>query len=201
MNMKSKLMRITIPAIMAAMSVVLEMVAFNTGWTKVTLHGIPLMFTGIMFGPSVGCLTGLTAGLLAQLKYPFSIASLVYPIAYIMWAVIPGFFAKFFKDKRAFPLIVLAVVFASIFANLTNTGAMMIDALFVDGSYLTVAGILAKWGTRIITMILMLLPNIFLLERLIIALTSVIVFDEITIDDFNISVFDQTNEKLTLKLK
>lgn len=199
MNMKSKLMRITIPAMMAAMSVVLEIACAKTGWTKVTIHGIPLMFTGIMFGPLIGLFTGITAGFLAQLQYPLSIATLIYPAAYIMWAVIPGILTKFFKDKKSIQFIVLVVILSSVCANLTNTGAMMIDALFVDGSYFTIAGVLAKWGTRIITMIVMLIPNIFLLERLVIALAPLVIIEEVSINDFELSIFDKTNEELILK--
>jgi len=184
MNMKSKVMRITIPAIMAALSILLELISGKTGWAKFTIHGIPLMFTGIMFGPLTGLTTGFVTGLLVQLNYPFSIASPFYAISYVMWALIPGLLSKLFKNKNSVFLIILSAIFAAIFANLANTGAMMIDALFVDGSYFTVAAILTKWSARIITMIFMFAPNIFLLERSINALFPLAIGEEIRLTDF-----------------
>lgn len=183
--MKSKMLKVTVPAIMASLAILLEFVSANTGWTKFTIHGIPLMFTGIMFGPTTGLFTGIIAGGLVQLQYPFTIASPVYALSYVAWAVVPGLLSLFFKNKQSIFLIVLAVVFASIVANLFNTGAMFFDAMFVDGSWMTKSSVLARWAGRLVTMFFMLIPNIFLLGKSILALHPLISTEVVNLEDLN----------------
>lgn len=194
MNMKSKVMRITIPAIMAALSILLELISARSDWFKITIHGIPLMFSGIMFGPLIGLATGLVTGLVVQLQNDISILSIFFGLAYIMWGVIPGLISMFFKNKNSLLLIALSAIFASIFANLSNTLALYVMSIMFEGDNFKVILFLTRWIPRIITMIVMLVPNIFLLERLITTLYPLIIREEVKLSDFlDYSIPEVTN--------
>ena len=58
--------------------------------------------------------------------------------------------------------IVLAVVAASISANLINTLAMIMDSLLVKDSWYTLSAIMVDWPGRLLTMAVTLIPYIII---------------------------------------
>lgn len=162
---------ITLIATMSAMSIVLDKVSSLevTKSLKITFYAIPLLVTGIIHGPKIGFLTGLISGVVMQLtsKYGITLSSPFWAIAPIFWGLISGLIFKMFrvKERKFFGKVLiytLTVIYASIMANLANTFAMFMDSLLVNDSWYTKTMILIDWPGRLLTMLVTMIPYIFI---------------------------------------
>ncbi len=70
------------------------------------------------------------------------------------------------KPKKSYGKIIilyfLAIFFASVAANLSNTFAMFMDSIFIKDSYYTGAMILVDWPGRLLTMTVAMVPYTFI---------------------------------------
>lgn len=164
--MNKKVLKITFCGIMAAMAIALNKVASLqlTPAIKITFYGLPLIVTSILYGFKIGFLTGLVSGVILQLTSPYgvTITAPVWALAPILWGTVPGLVFKPFNKLNKYLAYVLAVFFASIASNLSNTLAMYCDTLFVKDAYYTVASILLDWPGRIVTMFVTMVPYIII---------------------------------------
>lgn len=162
--MNKKVLMINFCAIMAAMAIALDRITALTVTQsiKITFYGLPLIVVGIMYGCKIGLLTGLVSGVVLQLTSPYgiSISSPFWALAPIMWGMIPPLVFKPFNKINKYLGYALAVLAASISANLVNTLAMFVDCLFVNDSWYTTAAILVDWPGRIITMLVTFIPYV-----------------------------------------
>lgn len=161
---KNKIYLICLVAIMAALSVVFErFFTINIGdILKITLYALPLLVVGILHGPLIGFITGAISGFFIQIfSYGVSVVTVFYALAPAMWGLISGLVYKPFKSEKLSKNIigyVLAVVLASIAANVVNTIAFYMDSLLIKDSYFTLTYILTKWPGRLLTMVIMIVP-------------------------------------------
>ena len=164
--MNKKVLKITFCGSMAAMAIALNKVASLqlTPAIKITFYGLPLIVTSILYGFKIGFLTGLVSGVILQLTSPYgvTITAPVWALAPILWGTVPGLVFKPFNKLNKYLAYVLAVFFASIASNLSNTLAMYCDTLFVKDAYYTVASILLDWPGRIVTMFVTMVPYIII---------------------------------------
>ena len=165
--MKSKrVFQIVFCAIMAAMAIALNSVASVqvTQAIKITFYALPLLVVGVCFGPLMGFTTGIVAGVVLQLISPYgiSLSSPFWALAPVCWGGISGLMFKIFKKMNRTLAIVLAVIIASISANLINTFAMIMDSLLVKDSWYTLSAIMLDWPGRLLTMVVTLIPYIII---------------------------------------
>lgn len=91
---------------------------------RISFGYLPLMLSGMLFGPIVGGLTGLAADLIGFLVNPMGPYHPGFTISSVLWGVIPGLIFMALKGKKrldqAFSLrnIVIAVAIASIIISL-----------------------------------------------------------------------------------
>ena len=185
--MKNKVLKITFCSIMAAMAIALNSVASLqiTPSIKITFYALPLMVTSILYGFKIGFLTGLVAGVILQLISPYgvTITAPVWALAPILWGTVPGLIFKPFNKINKYLAYVLAVFFASIASNLSNTLAMYCDCLFIADAYYTAASILLDWPGRILTMFVTMIPYIIITFIVCDRLKNIFLFDKNVEDD------------------
>ncbi|MGM9858335.1 MAG: folate family ECF transporter S component [Bacilli bacterium] len=130
--MKIKTKQITVAALLAALSVVLDYLSFRTDSTKLTLYSLPLLISGMIFGPWVGLLTGVVAGFLAQLlSYGLSLTTLLWMLAPMAWGFFSGLILHkgFKKTKGSNVSIICTIVITSIICLSLNTLCIYLDGV------------------------------------------------------------------------
>ena len=162
---KNLIFTMSLCAIMAGLSIVLDKVSINLGTMKITFYALPLIVVGVVNGLLPGFLAGLISGIVLQLTSPYGItlSAPFWALAPIAWGTISGL-VKFIFDKKKinnYPLLVgIAVTLASITANLVNTFAFFMDSLLVKDSYYTTAVILTNWPPRLVIMLVSIVPYV-----------------------------------------
>ena len=115
---------LTMSAMLTAMSVVIgifckSFLNFGGGLFRITFENLPILLSGIMFGPLVGGLVGAATDVVS-----YFLSGQVYPINLIVTVgaasvgVISGFFAKFIFRCKGYLRIVLPSVFAHIVGSM-----------------------------------------------------------------------------------
>ena len=105
---------LTLAAMLVAMSVVIgifckSVLNFGAGLFRVTFENIPIIISGLLFGPIVGGVSGLASDLISYLLsgqvYP---PNLIVTLGAVMIGVISGTVAKFIIKKRSSAQIIVA---------------------------------------------------------------------------------------------
>lgn len=114
--------KITMLATLAALAVVLKMVViYFTGGNRLVFHNIPIMISGMIFGPFWGVITaGIADGTSAIYTPGWSI---VFFFPQLLWGLIPGLMKLFFK-KWNIKTLVLIEVFTHLCVSIANTFAL-----------------------------------------------------------------------------
>ncbi|MDY0234597.1 MAG: folate family ECF transporter S component [Gudongella sp.] len=91
---------------------------------RISFGDVPLMLSGILFGPLVGGLTGLAADLIGFLINPMGPYYPGFTLSSILWGVLPGLIfivlrgKKSFEKSLSFRNIVIAVAITAILVSL-----------------------------------------------------------------------------------
>lgn len=120
---------LTMSAMLTAMSVVIgifckNFLNFGGGLFRITFENLPIILSGIMFGPIVGGLVGAATDIVSYIM-----SNQVYPINPMVTlgaasiGVVAGFCAKFVLRKKGF----VRIIFSSLFAHMI--GSMLIKTL------------------------------------------------------------------------
>lgn len=162
---KELIFTIVLCAIMAGLSIVLDKISLNLGTLKITFYALPLLVVGVVNGFVPGLIAGAISGIVLQLTSPYGItpSSPFWALAPIFWGGISGLVKLIFDKKKIdnFPILVaIAVIVASIMANLVNTLAFVMDSLLVKDSYYTMTIILTNWPLRLLIMFVSMIPYI-----------------------------------------
>lgn len=164
-------------AIMAAMAIALNSIASLqiTQSIKITFYAIPLLVVGVCFGPLMGAMTGLVAGVVLQLISPYgiSLSSPFWALAPVFWGWISGLCFKLCKKMNIYVAITIAVIAASVSANIINTFAMIMDSLLVKDSWYTLSAIMVDWPGRLLTMAVTLIPYILITGAVVISFKKI----------------------------
>lgn len=185
----NRIFNIAFCAILAAMAIALEKVASLqiTPAIKITFYALPLLVVGVLYGPFLGFMTGLVAGTVMQLtsQYGVSLSSPFWALAPVCWGFVSGLVYLPFRKKNRWIGIVLAVALASIFANLANTLAMLMDALLVKDSWYTTSAIMLDWPGRLLTMVVTMVPYIVITGIVVDSLRRIYHVDEEDEEEIN----------------
>ncbi len=118
-----------VASMLTAMSVVIgifckTLLNFGGGLYRVTFENLPILISGIMFGPIVGGVVGLAADIISYLLSPQ-----IYPINPIVTlgafsvGLVSGVFSRYIVKKRGYARI----IFSSLFAHVV--GSMIIKPI------------------------------------------------------------------------
>lgn len=146
---KIKTYDIVLSSSLAAISILLELISVETGTTKFSLYGFPILISGMLFGPLVGSLTGIVVGFVTQLvsQYGLTITTPLWMLAPLFWGLVSGIFSLIFKKQYNSILRIACVCISTSLAVLgINTLALYLDGLIMG--YNT-AFIIAQLAMRI----------------------------------------------------
>lgn len=133
---KNLVLKIVIAGVMGALSIVLEKFSIKVGPIyKISLYGLPLMFTSVMFGYKVGSLTGIVVGFVSQLtsEYGLTPTTPLWMLAPILWGFLSGFISSRFKDKCFYFInIAIAVLITSFVVTIVNSVVIYLDSLIFN---------------------------------------------------------------------
>ena len=119
----------TASAMLTAISVVIGIFCktslnFGEGLFRVTFENLPIIMSGIMFGPIVGGLVGLATDIISYLLSPQIFAiNLTVTLGAASVGIVSGFFARYVFKKKGYARI----IFPSIFAHVV--GSMIIKPI------------------------------------------------------------------------
>lgn len=118
---------------LVAISIVMTRFAFimlpiaGASALRISFGEMPIMLSGLMFGPVIGGLTGIGADLLGVLINPQGPYYPGFTISSMLWGVIPGIIIYSLRNKMpysklfSFRFILLSVAIATIIVSFLNT--------------------------------------------------------------------------------
>ena len=127
--MKKSIMKLTLAAMLTAMSVVIgifckSFLNFGAGLFRVTFENLPIILSGIMFGPMMGALVGIAGDLVSYLLSPqIYPPNLVVTLGAASIGFISGFMAKVVIKKSGYSQIIISGALAHVI------GSMMIKSI------------------------------------------------------------------------
>ncbi len=160
MKTRSTTQKMALIAVMADISIIFHQLSLRTGTTQVTLYGLPLLLTGMMFGPLIGGLSGLVVGFITQmLQYGPGPTTAIWMIAPLMWGLTSGLLTCAFKKELKLFNIIIIVMCTALIVTGSNSLAMYLDGLIIG--YPT-PYVLTEMGIRILFSMLTAIVNITL---------------------------------------
>lgn len=132
---------------------------------RISFGYVPLMLSGLLFGPIVGGLTGLAADLIGFLVNPMGPYHPGFTISSVLWGLIPGLVFIVLKGKKrlvesySLKNIVLAVTIASIIVSL------ILDTYWLSKLY--GKGFLILLPTRVVAALISIPLNSIILRTLV----------------------------------
>lgn len=119
----------TMSAMLIAISVVIgifckTLLNFGGGLFRITFENLPIIMSGIMFGPIIGGLVGAATDIISYLLSPQIYAiNLTVTLGAAVVGIVSGFFAKYVFKKKGYARL----IFPSIFAHIV--GSMIIKPI------------------------------------------------------------------------
>lgn len=114
----------TASAMLIAISVVIGIFCktalnFGAGLFRVTFENLPIIMSGIMFGPIIGGIVGVATDIISYLLSPQMFAiNLTVTIGAASVGIVSGFFAKYVFRKRGYARIIFPAAFAHIVGSM-----------------------------------------------------------------------------------
>ena len=124
-----KTKQIAIDAMMAAMCALLGYIALDFGTMKITVEELPVILTGLMYGPVDGMLVGAIGTLIYQiLRYGFSVTTVLWILPYIVAGQIAGLYAKKHGYYNSRGELIRIAFFTELAILVFNTLAIYVDS-------------------------------------------------------------------------
>ena len=152
--MKITTKQITLAGMFAALAVVLDYLSFHSDTSKLTFYSLPLLLSGMLFGPWVGLLTGTVTGFLSQLlTFGLSPTTPLWMLAPMSWGFFSGIILHYgFKKHKGNNLsLIVTIVSTSLIATALNTLCLFLDGLIY---HYPTPYVLTKLAARILVALL-----------------------------------------------
>ena len=108
-------------AILVSMSIVLKVfLAFTLADYRFSFYDIPIMMTGIMFGPMLGAMSGFIVDWINILMPNLATGFNLFTVSSMMWGIIPGLLL-FGREKITLTRIIITTVVTSFICFCINT--------------------------------------------------------------------------------
>ena len=114
----------TMSAMLTAISVVIGIFCktffnFGGGLFRITFENLPIITSGIMFGPIVGGLVGAATDIISYLLSPQIYAiNLLVTLGATSVGVVSGFFARYVFKKQGYSRLIFSAIFAHIVGSM-----------------------------------------------------------------------------------
>ena len=154
----SKIKKMTLEAMFAAIYVVLSFMTIRLGNVSITLASLPIILMAVLFGPlpaAASCLIG--EAILQFVMYGFSPTTPIWMFGPVLRPLFIGLMAKLVGNIEKKPVIFLTtIVIASILTTAGNTLALWLDSLIVGYPYeFVVVETLIRLGVGVLTALLL----------------------------------------------
>ena len=122
--MKKSIMKLTLAAMLTAMSVVIgifckSFLNFGAGLFRVTFENLPIILSGIMFGPTTGAIVGIAGDLVSYLLSPqIYPPNLIVTLGAASIGFVSGFMAKVAIKKSGYAQIIISGSLAHIIGSM-----------------------------------------------------------------------------------
>lgn len=138
----SKILRLAIDAMLAAMYVVLSLISISFPNMKITLDSLPILIGAALLGPLDGMSIGLIGSFINQMiTYGFSVTTLLWILPAGVRGLMVGAYAKHKKFEMTRTQTVFITVLSALVVTALNTLVMYIDSkIFGYYSYAYVFG-------------------------------------------------------------
>ena len=159
--------RLSLMAMLIALQIVLSkfLMLQLTGSIRLSIDSVPILLSGIWFGPLAGGIVGLLSDLLGTLLFPT--AGMYFPpltAAFILIGVCAGFLAKIVKCKNGLLRAALIVIPAEIVGSYLTKSAALSALVQIPFPALLAARALPVGGIMVVNTML-----VYLLDRLLAA--------------------------------
>ncbi|MEA4939627.1 MAG: folate family ECF transporter S component [Christensenella sp.] len=157
--------RLSLMAMLIALQIVLSkfLMLQLTGSIRLSIDSVPILLSGIWFGPLAGGIVGLLSDLLGTLLFPT--AGMYYPpltAAFVLIGVCAGFLAKIVKSNNGLLRAALIVIPAEIVGSYLTKSAALSGLTQLPFSALLVARALPVGSIMIVNTLI-----VYLLDRLL----------------------------------
>ncbi len=157
--------RLSLMAMLIALQIVLSkfLMLQLTGSIRLSIDSVPILLSGIWFGPLAGGIVGLLSDLLGTLLFPT--AGMYYPpltAAFVLIGVCAGFLAKIVKSKNGLLRAALIVIPAEIVGSYLTKSAALSTLVQVPFPVLLAARALPVGSIMIVNTLI-----VYLLDRLL----------------------------------
>lgn len=114
---KQLIRRITLSAILIALSTILKSISISTGEIRLGFYEVPVFLSGMVLGPLFGSLVGLGADLIYSLSSGYSF-SFIMMCSAIMWGLFGGLF---YNKNGKFVNVLIICLITSVLATTINS--------------------------------------------------------------------------------
>lgn len=157
--------RLSLMAMLIALQIVLSkfLMLQLTGSIRLSIDSVPILLSGIWFGPLAGGLVGLLSDLLGTLLFPTT--GMYYPpltIAFVLIGVTAGFLAQIVRNKRALVRAALIVIPAELVGSYLAKSAALSALVQIPCLAMLAARALPVLGVALVNTLL-----VYLLDRLL----------------------------------
>lgn len=131
---KNNTVRLCVCAAMAALYVGLDFLAVTLsapfgGSMKISVSGLPVIISAVMFGPVFGCVTGFIGAFLGQMiTYGFTATTLLWCLPAAIRGLLMGALFILFKRSIKNYFLIIETVISSLAVTAVNTFVMYVDA-------------------------------------------------------------------------
>ncbi len=115
---------LTLAAMLTALSVVIgifckSVLNFGNGLYRITFENLPIILSGIVFGPIIGGIVGLATDLISYLLSPqIYPPNLIVTLGATMVGVVSGVMSKFIITKDGYPRVIISAAAAHIVGSM-----------------------------------------------------------------------------------
>lgn len=155
----SNLKILTVAALFSALSIVLgKFLAINIGNTvRISLENLPIIFSGILFGPAVGAVTGFSADFIGSILRGYAINPII-TLAATLIGFLSGWlysvFKKFKQTSRIFICVLLCHTICSVFIKTAGLCIWYGSPFFITFFWRTISYLIITFAEFLILKIL-----------------------------------------------
>jgi len=141
---KKQIKKITIMAILMALSIVLKKFSIDTGVYRISLFDTPLFLAGMIGGPIWGCAVALCTDIMYNLLSSYAFSFLMM-ITTVMWGLIGGLFHYIYPKFFTLLVVILITSVITTFINSVQLALWYGAEVMLAGLALRVSNMLIKW--------------------------------------------------------
>ena len=142
--------QLALDALLIALCAVLGYISLDLGFIKVTFESLPVLLSGLLFGPMDGFIVGALGTLIYQvLRYGVTATTILWMAPYMVCGGVVGFYAKSHNFRLSRKQIMFIVIVTELLITVLNTGVIFVDSKIYG--YYSVAYVFGSLALRLAT--------------------------------------------------